>query len=143
MWSDDEAIAALNTCKNPVLRICLYLALGCSLRLEEILGLQWTNVHIEDERAAAGEAYLKVDRELRRCSNESIEALERVNRSTVLFKFPRIMPKKATTTLVLKAPKTESSNRVIYLPQAVVDELYRVKKQQKEYRAALDKEYHD
>ena len=57
--------------------------------------------------------------------------------------FRSIMPKKATTTLVLKAPKTESSNRVIYLPQAVVDELYRVKKQQKEYRAALDKEYHD
>ena len=33
MWSDDEAIEALNVCENPALRTCLYLALGCSLRL--------------------------------------------------------------------------------------------------------------
>jgi len=143
VWSDDEAIAALNACENPALRICLYLALGCSMRLGEILGLQWANVHMEDERVIAGEAYLKVDRELRRCSNESIEVLERVNRSTVLFKFPRIMPKKATTTLVLKAPKTESSYRVIYLPQAVIDELRRVREQQREYQAMLGEEYRD
>ncbi len=143
VWSDDEAIAALNVCENPALRICLYLALGCSMRLGEILGLQWANVHMEDERVVAGEAYLKVDRELRRCSNESIEVLERVNRSTILFKFPRVMPKKATTTLVLKAPKTESSNRVIYLPQAVIDELRRVQEQQRECQAMLGDEYHN
>ena len=33
-----------------------------------------------------------------------------------MFKFPVVMPKKCTTTLVLKAPKTESSNRTVYLP---------------------------
>ena len=143
VWSDNEAIEALSMCEDPTLRTCLYLALGCSLRLGEILGLQWANVHIEGECAAAGEAYLKVDRELRRCSNESIAALERVNRSTIIFKFPKIMPKKATTTLVLKAPKTESSKRVIYLPQAVIDELRTVKAQQEQYKATLGEEYHD
>lgn len=141
VWSDDEVIAALNACENPVLRICLYLAIGCSLRLGEVLGLQWTNVHIEEDRVAAGEAYIKVDRELKRCSNESIEALERANRSTITFKFPKVMPKKATTTLVLKAPKTESSNRIVYLPMAVVDELRKVKAQQEEYRKLLGDEY--
>ena len=49
-----------------------------------------------------------------------------------IYKFPGIMPKKATTTLVLKAPKTENSNRAIYLPRAVVEELRKVKAQQKE-----------
>ena len=117
-------------CEDMALRICLYLALGCSLRLGEILGLQWANVHIDGPHAAAGEAYLKVDRELRRCSNESIAALEKVNRSTIIFQFPKVMPKKATTSLVLKAPKTESSNRTIYLPQAVIDELRIVKARQ-------------
>lgn len=73
------------------------------------------------------------------CSNESIEVLERVNRSTVLFKFPHVMPKNATTTLVLKAPKTESSNRVIYL----IDELHRVQEQQRECQAMLGDEDHD
>ena len=45
--------------------------------------------------------------------------MERVNRSTILLKFPKVMPKKATTTLVLKAPKTESSKRTIYLPDSL------------------------
>ena len=143
VWSDDEAIEALNVCENPALRTCLYLALGCSLRLGEILGLQWANVHIDGPHAAAGEAHLKVDRELRRCSNESIAALEKVNRSTIIFKFPQVMPKKATTSLVLKAPKTESSNRTIYLPQAVIDELRTAKAQQEQYKAMLGDEYRD
>ena len=143
VWSDDEAIAALSACKEQPLRICLYLALGCSMRLGEILGLQWTNVHIEDELVAEGAALLKVDRELHRCNNESIEALERVNRSTIIFKFPLVMPKKATTTLVLKAPKTESSNRTIYLPNAVIEELRQVKAQQAEYKRLMGDEYHD
>jgi len=143
VWSDDEAIHALSACDNPALRLCLYLALGCSMRLGEILGLQWANVHMDEDLVAAGEAYLKVDRELRRCSNDSIEALERVNRSTILLKFPVIMPKKATTTLVLKAPKTESSNRVIYLPGAVIEELRKAKAQQLEAKALLGEEYRD
>lgn len=53
------------------------------------------------------------------------------------------MPKKATTSLVLKAPKTESSNRTIYLPQAVIDELRTAKAQQEQYKAMLGEEYRD
>ena len=143
VWSDEEAIQALSLCDTEPLGVCLYLALGCSMRLGEILGLQWSNVHIEDGLVAKGEAYLRVDRELNRCTNQSIEALERVNRSTILFKFPKVMPKKASTTLVLKAPKTESSNRTIYLPNAVVEELKKVKIQQEEYKRLLGDEYHD
>ena len=143
VWSGDEAIKALNVCEEPALRTCLYLALGCSLRLGEILGLQWANIHIDGPHDAAGDAHLRIDRELRRCSNESIEALEKVNRSTIMFKFPKVMPQKATTSLVLKAPKTESSNRTIYLPQAVIDELRTVKAQQEQYKAMLGEEYQD
>ena len=84
-----------------------------------------------------------MDRELRRCSNESIAALEKVNRSTIIYKFPQVMPKKVTTSLVLKSPKTESSNRIIYLPQAVIDELRTAKAQQEQYKAMLGEEYHD
>lgn len=53
------------------------------------------------------------------------------------------MPKKGTTTLVLKAPKTESSNRIVYLPAAVVEELRKVQKQQQEHKALMGDEYHD
>lgn len=142
-WSDEEAIQALNDCENSILQTVMYLALGCSMRLGEILGLQWGQVHMEDDLVSSGEAYLKIDRELRRCSNDSIEALEQVQRSTVMFKFPVVMPKKCTTTLVLKAPKTESSNRTVYLPMAVVHELQRVQKRQEKYKALLGDEYRD
>lgn len=143
VWSDEEAIAALNACEHPALRICLYLALGCSMRLGEILGLQWSNVHIEPALAACGEAYLQVDRELHRCTNESIRVLEEVNRSTVILKFPPVTPKAGTTTLVLKAPKTESSYRNIYLPMAVIEELNKVKAQQDEYKEMFGDTYQD
>ena len=113
------------------------------MRLGEILGLQWANVHIDDGQASEETAFLRVDRELHRCSNKSIEELERVNRSTIIYKFPSVMPKKATTTLVLKAPKTESSNRTIYLPNAVIDELRKVKAQQEENKRLLGDEYRD
>lgn len=141
VWSDEEAIVALSCCNTQPLRICLYLALGCSMRLGEILGLQWSNVHLEEELVQSGEAFLQIDRELCRCNDKSISELERVNRSTILFKFPKIMPKKGTTTLVLKAPKTESSNRTIYLPEAVTEELRAVMEQQKEYKQAFGDEY--
>ena len=143
VWSDEEAVNALKVCEDPTLRLCLYLARGCSLRLGEILGLQWANVRIDDAAVNAGEACIKIDRELHRCSNESIEALEGVNRSTIILKFPPVMPQKATTTLVLKAPKTESSKRVIYLPYAVTEELRKNRMQQMEYKAMLGDEYHD
>ena len=45
--------------------------------------------------------------------------------------------------LVLKAPKTESSNRIVYLPLAVVEELRKVKEQQRENKALLGDEYKD
>lgn len=143
VWSDAEALQALTVCEDPVLKTCLYLALGCSLRLGEILGLQWANVRIDDNSVSNGEACVKIDKELNRCSNESIEALERVNRSSIVLKFPQIMPKKATTSLVLKAPKTASSNRIVYLPQAVIEELRKVRRQQEEYKSMLGNEYHD
>lgn len=141
--SDDEALIALNACDNPVLHACMYLALGCSMRIGEILGLQWRNIHIDDKQILAGEPYLQVDKELHRCSNDSIQVLERVNRSTVVLKFPLVQPKLATTTLVLKAPKTESSNRITYLPMAVVEELKKVREAQECYKSQLGSEYHD
>ena len=143
VWSDAEALEAITLCEDPVLKTCIYLALGCSLRLGEILGLQWSNVLITEEAISNNEANVKIDKELSRCSNTSIEALERVNRSSIVLKFPQIMPKKASTTLVLKAPKTESSNRTVYLPQAVAEELIMVKARQEEYKSMLGNEYHD
>lgn len=44
---------------------------------------------------------------------------------------------------MLKAPKTESSNRTIYLPNAVIEELRQIKAQQEEYKRLMGEEYRD
>ena len=53
------------------------------------------------------------------------------------------MPKKATTTLVLKAPKTESSYRSIFLPLAVIEELKKARLEQERCKMLLGSEYKD
>ena len=40
-WSVSEVKYALAICKNPVLKLAMLLALGCSMRIGEILGLTW------------------------------------------------------------------------------------------------------
>ena len=51
------------------------LSFACSLRMGEILGLTWSNVHISDEEIAADNAYVYIDKELTRASKRAIEML--------------------------------------------------------------------
>ena len=46
-----------------------------SLRMGEILGLTWSNVHISDEEIADDNAYVYIDKELTRASKRAIEML--------------------------------------------------------------------
>ena len=87
-----------------------------SMRIGEILGLTWDCVHMEDELIEQDEAYLYVEKELRRCEKESLKKLKEQQRDDVFFVFPEWKKTGCSTSLVLKTPKTESSVRMIYLP---------------------------
>ena len=143
VWSDEEILRALSQCENATLKLCMTLAVGCSMRIGEILGLQWDRVHIEDDLVEAGEAYLEVRYVIARCSNDSIDALEQSRRSSIVLKFPHWVDRDTSTTLVMKEPKTESSVRTIFLPMAIVEELRKTKEQQEEYKRLLGDEYKD
>ena len=56
-------------------RLFQNLSFACSLRMGEILGLTWENVHISDEDIAADNAYVYIDKELTRASKRAIETL--------------------------------------------------------------------
>lgn len=142
-WSNAEARHALEVCADPTLRLCMLLALGCSMRIGEILGLTWDNVHIEDELAEQDEAYLSVKQELRRCDKKSIDELRKEGRDDVFFTFPAWKKSESTTALVLKTPKTESSVRDIYIPAVVVEELKKAQVRQTEMKTILTDEYLD
>jgi integrase len=120
-WTEQEAYQALTLCTDPILKLCLYLALGCSMRIGEILGLTWDCVHIEEELIEKDEAHLCVEKELRRCKKSSLEKLKEKGRDEVFLTFPELKKTGCSTSLVLKTPKTESSMRTLYLPTTVAE----------------------
>ena len=76
-------IKALENCEDPN-SLCIHLSFACSLRIGEILALQWKNVHIYDEVFEKENAHLTVDRELTRAN---VKALEALNYKDVYFVF--------------------------------------------------------
>jgi integrase len=142
-WDEQEAKKALLLCTDPILQVCMYLALGCSMRIGEILGLTWECVHMEESLVLENNAYLTVEKELRRCSKTNLEALQEKGRDETFFTFPAWKKTESTTVLVLKTPKTESSVRNIYLPAAVIEILKRTKTRQESLKGDLQGEYQD
>ena len=142
VWDAETALYALSVCDNDNLRLTLYLALGCSMRVGEILGLTWDCVDIRPQSIAKQDAQLHVNKELKRCQKDALAKLEAKNRSKVIFKFPE-QKKNCSTVLVLKSPKTASSVRNIYIPESVAQELRKAQRRQKKERAMLRDEYHD
>ena len=49
IWDADTIRIALDQCTDSKLYVAMNLAFACSLRMGEILGLTWKNVHIEAE----------------------------------------------------------------------------------------------
>ena len=116
IWTEEMIIKAFNECTDLKLYVAMNLAFACSLRAGEILGLTWDNVHISDEDIEKDNTYIFIDKELRRVSYNTIETLKGKD---IIKIFPPCM-ENTSTCLVLKAPKTESSVRKVWLPKDVV-----------------------
>lgn len=130
---------ALSTCRDSKLYIAMNLSFACSLRVGEILGLTWDNVHIPDAEIAADDAHVLVDKELERVSKNAIEML---NKKNIILVFPTILSN-TSTRLVLKTLKTESSIRKVWLPKTVAYILREWQNPQNEVKDFLGDEYTD
>ena len=129
VWSPAEAQLALSVCTDLNLKASILLSIGCSLRLGEILGLQWKYVHITEESILDNSSILQVRQELKRSDKSALKALESKKRSNIYFTFPETKPD-CKTSLVLKVPKTESSIRDVYIPNSVAKALLELKEEQ-------------
>ena len=69
-------------------------------------------------------------------------ALQNIGERDVFFVFPTLMPH-CTTRLVLKAPKTESSVRTVWLPKTVARMLVEHRRSQEEMREFIGESYND
>lgn len=138
VWTIEQAQEALALCTDSILRLAMLLALGCSMRVGEILGLTWDCVNLEHENP-----FVRVEKELKRSQKQSLSDLEHRGRSDVILTFPEQKQTHSTTALVLKAPKTDSSIRTIYLPQTVANALQDAKSRQDELKLELGGAYSD
>lgn len=139
IWDADTIRIALDECTDSKLYIAMNLAFACSLRMGEILGLTWKNVHIEDKNIAADNAYVYIEAELTRASKQAIEML---GEKDIFHIFTPLMPN-TSTRLILKKPKTKSSERKVWLPKTVAYILREWRKAQQELKDFLGDEYQD
>lgn len=75
-------------------------------------------------------------------SRVNAEAMQKLKEKDILKIFPTQKPH-CTTRLVLKTPKTETSNRVVWLPKTVAELLVQYKKDQQELKEFLGSAYND
>ena len=139
IWDAETIRLALDQCTDNKLYIAMNLAFACSLRMGEILGLTWKNVHIEDENIATDNAYIYIEAELARASKQAIETL---GEKDIYHIFTPLMPN-TSTRIILKKPKTDSSIRKVWLPKTVAYILREWKKSQEELKNFLGDEYQD
>ena len=139
IWTAEDIRTALNACTDTKLYISMNLAFACSLRIGEILGLTWNNVHISDEEIAKDDAWIYVDKELTRASKRAIEML---GEKDIIHIFKPLMSN-TSTRIILKKPKTKSSERRVWLPKTVAYILKEWKKAQDDIKELLGDEYED
>lgn len=139
IWTSDMIRKALDECTDSRLYIAMNLAFACSLRIGEILGLTWDNVHIDDGDIARDDAYVYIDKELQRASLEAIKTLDQKD---IIRTFPSVK-KNPTTIVVLKTPKTQSSVRRVWLPKTVAYILREFREKQNTLKELLQDEYED
>ena len=139
IWTADMIRTALDQCTDSKLYVAMNLSFACSLRMGEILGLTWSNVHISDEEIAADNAYVYIDKELTRASKRAIEML---GQKDIYHVFTPLFPN-TSTRVILKKPKTDSSIRKVWLPKTLAYILREWKASQDELRGFLGDEYQD
>ena len=142
VWDLETAKRAADLCDDDNLRIVILLAVACSMRVGEILGLSWANVNLSESDIKNKTARLAVTQELKRCDKVALAKTKSDERGKVYFTFPAAKPD-CKTALVLKQPKTESSERTIYLPATLAKMLLEHKAKQEKQKEDLLGEYQD
>ena len=142
VWTKETAQKAIELCDDPLLKIALLLAFSCSLRIGEIVALTWSDILITEDSLRDNSSVISVSKELKRCSKDALEKLRGRKREKVYVVFPETK-QNCKTALVLKAPKTESSIRSVYVPNSVARELLAFKETQDKHKEQLGGLYQD
>lgn len=141
IWDEETFLRALDLCKDPLLRLEMNLTFACSLRVGEMLGLTWDSVDISEGGIKAGTESIMINKELQRVGTKAMDILDGRD---VVRRFPStVFKKEVRTCLVLKAPKTATSVRKVFLPRTVAEELMARRNYIAGLKDLLGEDFHD
>lgn len=112
IWTADMVKIALDNMDDKLLHLGLHICFVCSLRPGEALGLTWDCVNLD-------EGYIEITKTLQRVPIKAINALPNDSIFSIL---PSKTPD-AISKYILKIPKTETSNRKIFISEQLKSEL--------------------
>ena len=139
IWTAEMLMQAIDACENKWLKVAFHLAFAATVRIGELLGLTWDCVDISEEAISENRAYVFINKQVERVSMEAVQELDS---KEVILIFPS-QRKNNKTVRVLKTPKTDTSERKVYIPGFVAQCLIDIKKEQDEVKEALGSEYTD
>ena len=136
VWSEEEAFRAITLCEEPQLAAAIKIAIACSARIGEIVGLQWNCVDFE-------RGVVLINKEMQRCDKEQLRLLQTQGNITIYQEFVPRIKRKTSTLLVLKTPKTKSSVRTVYVGDTVLTALRELQNIQNQWKWKLGPGYQD
>ncbi len=139
IWTVETLLHALEVCEDDMLALAINVSFSCSLRMGEMLGLTWDCINISDEAVANNCCSLYINKEQQRVNKTVMSEL---NKKDVIMVYPEAN-KQNKTVLVLKAPKTKSSVRKVFLPSTVVEMLKKKREQIEDMKHIYGGEYLD
>ena len=139
IWTAEMLMQAIDACENKWLKVAFHLAFAATVRLGELLGLTWDCVDVSEEAIAENRTYIFINKQVERVSRNAVDELDS---KEVILIFPS-QRKNNKTVRVLKTPKTDTSERKVYIPKFVAQILVDIKKEQDELKDILGSEYQD
>lgn len=134
-WSSELVSAVLRDMvgiENALLHLAVHMAFICSLRPGELAGFDARSVNVKEMSCSIHQA-------LQRANDEDIAL---VPDGEILRRFPK-QKKDSVSTLILKRPKTEDSDRVLYLPAPLIQEIQARLRQIERDKEQYGDEYND
>ena len=139
IWTAEMLMQAIDACENKWLKVAFHLAFAATVRIGELLGLTWDCVDVSEEAIAENRAYIFINKQVERVSRNAVDELDS---KEVILIFPS-QRKNNKTVRLLKTPKTDTSERKVYIPKFVAQILVDIKKEQDELKDILGSEYQD
>ena len=139
IWEADTMMHAMDVCVDERVVLACNIIFAGTLRPGEVTALSWDAMDISMEAIDEDRAYIVINKELQRVSKEALKALDGKD---VLLVFPETR-KSNKTVRILKKPKTEGSERKVFIPRTVALMLVEWKKKQDLEKEVMGDEYMD